>query len=179
MWIDITWLLIAIAGLWRGWQKGLIISIFTSLAWVLGFIGALKLSSVAAVALRDKFNWQTEYLPVVSFILVFIIIAFAVFIIGKTLEKMVEVIQLGFINRALGALLKVIIFTVMFSLFIWFINQAGFVSPEVKTQSKSFNSLLPLADHTIEFFEQNIPAIKAVFTDIENFFATLAKQPAA
>src|SRR2546430_8791175 len=69
MWIDITLLIIALLALWKGWQKGFIISIFTSLAWILGIIGALKLSTVAAILLRDKFGWHSTYVPIVSFIL--------------------------------------------------------------------------------------------------------------
>jgi membrane protein required for colicin V production len=174
MWIDITLLIIALFALWRGWQKGFIISIFTSLAWVLGIIGALKLSTVAAVLLRDKFGWHSNLAPIVSFILIFIIIAFIVYLIGKLLERVVEIIQLGFINRILGAVLRLFILLFIFSLFIWLINQAGLISPETKTQSKTYTSLLSIADHSIIFFGDYIPNVKSIFVDIENFFQQIA-----
>src|ERR1043165_8655668 len=150
MWIDIILLIVALFALWKGWQKGFIISIFTSLAWILGIIGALKLSTVAAVLFRDKLGWDSHYAPIVSFILIFIVIAFIVYLIGKSLEKVIEVIQLGFINRILGALLRLFIMLFIFSMFIWLINQAGLISPETKAQSKTFDALLSLANRSIE-----------------------------
>jgi membrane protein required for colicin V production len=174
MWIDITLLIIAVIGFWKGWQKGLIISIFSSIAWVIGFIGALKLSAVASVMLRDRLGWDSRYTPIVSFILIFIIIVFIVYLIGKILDKLFEVAQLGILNKMLGAILKLIVFMLLFSMFIWLFNQAGFISPETKTHSKTYTSLLSLADHTIEFFGSNLPTIKNIFNDIEHFFEDLA-----
>jgi membrane protein required for colicin V production len=174
MWIDITLLIIALFALWRGWQKGFIISVFTSLAWILGIIGALKLSTVAAVLLRDKFGWHSNLAPVVSFILIFIIIAFIVYLIGKLLERVIQIIQLGFINRILGAALRLFILLFIFCMFIWLINQAGMISPETKAQSKTYAALLSLADHSIFFFGNYLPVVKSIFVDIENFFEQIA-----
>jgi membrane protein required for colicin V production len=111
MWIDIVLLILVIVGIVRGWQHGFIISVFITAAWVLGIIGALKLCSVAAAAIRDQFNWNNQYVPVVAFLVVFIIIAMVIYFFGKTLEKVIEVAQLGFINRLLGAALRVVMFT--------------------------------------------------------------------
>ncbi|HYV92480.1 MAG TPA: CvpA family protein [Chitinophagales bacterium] len=174
MLIDITLLILALFALWKGWQKGFIISIFTSLAWILGIIGALKLSSVAAILMRDKLGWHSHYAPIISFILIFIVIAFMVYLIGKSLEKVIQVIQLGFINRILGAVLRLFIILFIFSMFIWLINQAGMISPETKAQSKTYDALLSFSDHAIIFFGNYIPAVKNIFNDIEHFFESIA-----
>lgn len=176
MWIDILLLILLIIGIYKGWTQGLIISVFAAAAWVLGLTGALKLSTVASVYLRDHLNIQSQYLPVISFVLIFIIIAFMVFLLGKALEKIIEISQLGFINRALGALLKCMVFILLFSIFIWLINQAGFISPETKTESKTFSFLLPAADTAIDQAEKYLPAVKTIFYDIEIFFEDLAKE---
>jgi membrane protein required for colicin V production len=174
MWIDILFLILLVIAIYKGWSHGITISLFTAAAWILGILGALKLSAVVALYMRDNLNLQSQYTPVISFILVFIIIAFMVYMLGKALEKIIEIAQLGFINRALGALLKVMVFALMFSFFIWLINQAGFISPETKTESKTFSYLLPMADAAIHFFDQYLPAVKSIFFDIENFFEELA-----
>lgn len=173
MWIDIIFLIIAILGFWGGWKHGLIITIFSVLGWLLGITGALKLSEVAAVALRDHLDLQSRWTPVIAFILVFIIIALIVYMIGKSLEKVIEIVQLGFINRILGALLRLFLFAFIYSLFIWLIYQAGMISPEVKTESKTFKHLLWFADHSIRFLGDHLAVVKDIFTDIQNFFETL------
>ncbi len=176
MWIDILFLIFIAIAIWKGWSHGFIITFFTTAAWILGIIGALKFCAVVSIYLRDQYQFSSQYLTVISFIIIFIIIAFFVFMIGKALEKVVEIAQLGFINRALGVLLRVIVFIVVFSFFIWLINQAGFISPETKTQSKTFSYLLPTADAAIHFFDQYLPAVKSIFSDIEAFFEELAKK---
>ena len=176
MWIDITFLIIVLIGIWRGWRQGLIISIFSALAWILGIVGAMKLCTVMAIFLRDKFELHSPYIAVISFILIFIVIALIVYGMGKLLERVIEIAGLAFINRALGVVLRVIIFTFLFSMFIWLINQAGLISPETKSQSKTFGFLLPAADHAINFFGNMLPLVKNTFADIEHFFEGLASK---
>src|SRR6185369_3185518 len=99
MWIDIVLLILVIIGIVRGWQHGFIISVFITAAWTLGIVGALKLCSVASAAIRDQFGWNSQYLPVIAFIIVFFVIALVIYLLGKSLEKVIEVAQLGFINK--------------------------------------------------------------------------------
>lgn len=141
MWIDIVLLVAVILGIIKGWQHGLIISVFVTAAWILGVIGALKFCSLVADQLRDRFEWQGEYVPVVAFILIFIVIAFVIYLIGKSLEKVIEVAQLGTINKLLGVALRVTIYVFVFSMFLWLVNEAGFVSEEVKAQSRTYRFL--------------------------------------
>jgi membrane protein required for colicin V production len=176
MWIDIVLLILVIVGIVRGWQHGFIISVFITAAWILGIVGALKLCSVAATAMRDHFNWNNQYLPVIAFIIIFLLIAFVIYVLGKSLEKVIEVAQLGFINKMLGILLRVSVLILVFSLFIWLINQAQMISPETKTQSKTFHYLDQTANVSIHLVDQYLPALKNIFGDIEKFFEELSKQ---
>ena len=176
MWIDITLLVLVIIGIVRGWQHGFIISVFITAAWILGIIGGLKFCTAAAVALRDHFHFESSYTPVIAFLLVFFIIALIIYWLGKALEKVIEIAQLGFINKLLGIVLRVAAFFFVFSLFIWLINQAGFLSPEIKVQSKTYYFLDLSANYTISFFGQHLPALKSVFNDIEKFFEQLSEK---
>lgn len=174
MWIDITLVLLLIYGAFRGWQQGIIISVFKLLAWLFGVLGALKLSSVAAYFLQDQMGIHSKYLPIISFILVFVIIALVIFLIGKSLEKIIEIAHLGFINRMGGAALRIIIFAFIFSAFLWLMNQAGTITPEMKAQSKTYNLISPFAEWTINRFAIYLPAIKSVLDDLKSFFEKLS-----
>ncbi len=174
MWIDIVFLILALYSLWKGWQQGFIISLFVTIAWVAGIIGALKLCGVTAVLLRDNMGVTSRYTPVIAFMLIFLLIVFSVYLIGKALEKIIQIIQLGFINRILGGILRILIFTFMFSLFVWLINQAGLIAPETKTESRTYSFLQYAAEQDILFFGRFSPFVQNIFHDIEHFFENVA-----
>jgi len=176
MWIDILLVIVIIISLWKGWQQGLIITIFTMLAWILGIIAALKLCTTVSILLRDHFNLHSRFTPVISFIVIFLIIAITIAIIGKLLTKVIEVAQMGFINRALGAIVRVIILTFVFSLFIWLVHQAGMISPEKQAESKTYSFLESYADHGISFAENHFPAVKNIFDEIGQYFQNVSHE---
>ncbi|MFI5134581.1 MAG: CvpA family protein [Chitinophagales bacterium] len=176
MWIDIIFLIVVVIGIIRGWKHGFIISVFITAAWILGIFGALKFCSVAAVWLRDHFGLQSSYTPVIAFVGVFIVIALVIYLIGKSLEKVIQIVQLGFVNRALGVVLRVAVFTFVFSLFIWMLDRGGFISADTKNQSKTYSTLEWTAKNSIDFIDENLPALKNIFNDIEKFFEDLSKK---
>ncbi len=170
MWIDIVWLILALFGLWKGWTQGLILSVFITLAWIIGLLGALKLSSVMSHTLQDKFDLHTTYLPLLSFLVVFILIALLIYMVGKSLEKIVEMAHLGFFNKISGAILRIGIYTLLFGIFLWMIDQIGIITPEVKTQSKTFGTIIDFTNYVTSHASGFLPVIKNLFEDFQNFF---------
>jgi membrane protein required for colicin V production len=175
MWIDISLVILLIYGIWKGLKQGLIISVFTLLAWVVGILAAIKLSSEASQWIQQQFDIHSNYLPVISFLAVFFIIALIIYLIGKSLEKVVEIAHLGFINKLGGAILRIAIYTLVFSIFIWLLNEAGFISPEVKTQSKTYFLISGVSDYAINHLSEYIPAVKEMFAELQQFFENISK----
>jgi membrane protein required for colicin V production len=169
MWIDIAWASLAVFGIWKGWTQGLIISIFTAIAWGIGILGAIKLCTAASQFIQDKFDIHSQYLPVISFLAVFAIIALVIFMIGKSLEKVVEIAQLGFLNKLGGVILRVTIYTLLFSIFIWLMNEAGFISAPVKKQSKTYAFLDKASDYLINHISEYTPYVKKLFSELQEF----------
>lgn len=170
MLIDILCVLILGLGFYNGFRKGLIIVIFTVLAWIIGLIGALKFASVGAVYMRDKWDISSDYNPVISFTLIFIVIGLIVFLMGKVLEKMVDMAQLGIVNKMLGAILKTGTYLLLFSTLLWILNQAGIISPEAKTQSKLYSYVSPVAPFVINELGAWVPAFKNLLKDIQHYY---------
>ncbi len=52
--IDIAFALLMVLAIFKGLRKGLILGIFSLLAFLIGLAAALKLSAVVAVYLNDK-----------------------------------------------------------------------------------------------------------------------------
>lgn len=101
---DIIFIIIFIWACYKGFTKGLIYQLATLTALILGIFGAVKLSAYLTPILTEKFNMEGNYLPLLSFAIIFIAIVIIVHLIGKLLEKIVEAVALGFLNRLFGAI---------------------------------------------------------------------------
>ena len=80
--IDIIFAIIIIIACIKGYQKGLIIAVFSIIAFIIGLAAALKLSAVVAGWLNGQANISAKWLPFISFALVFLllyILSFSVF----------------------------------------------------------------------------------------------------
>lgn len=170
MLIDIAFLLFIGFGFWRGFTRGIIVAIFSFLAWSIGLLGALKFSSWGAFFLRDNLGIKTNYNPIISFVLIMIVISLIIYFMGKILEKMIQVVQMGWLNKTLGGLLKASIYFLMYCVIIWLFNKAGSISPEVKAQSKLFDYINPVAPAVFDWLGRNVPAMQGLLQDISRYY---------
>ena len=89
---------------------------------------------------------------------------------GKILEKMIQVVQMGWLNKTLGGLLKASIYFLMYCVIIWLFNKAGSISPEVKAQSKLFDYINPVAPAVFDWLGRNVPAMQGLLQDISRYY---------
>jgi membrane protein required for colicin V production len=112
---DLIFLVIFIYAAFRGFTKGLIVQAATFAALLLGLFGAIKLSGFTSNLLIEKTSIEGEYLPIVSFALTFIGIVILVHLVSKLVEKLVQAVALGFINRLAGAIFNMTKFALIVS----------------------------------------------------------------
>ena len=74
MLIDFAFAALLILAIIKGYQKGLIIAIFSIIAFIVGLAAALKLSTVVAAYLKDSISISAKWLPFIAFALVFFIV---------------------------------------------------------------------------------------------------------
>ena len=60
---------------YKGFSKGLIISVASLLALLLGIYGSIRFSDITSGYLIDHFEFSSQYLPIISFAITFILIA--------------------------------------------------------------------------------------------------------
>jgi membrane protein required for colicin V production len=87
MLIDVIFFVLMLMALFKGVSKGLIVALFSLLAFFIGLAAALKLSAVVAVHLAESTNLTSFWLPIVSFLLVFFLVAFLVRMGAKWVQK--------------------------------------------------------------------------------------------
>jgi len=162
---------------WKGFKKGFIIELFTFLALFIGLYAGIHFSDFVSEFLMEKMNLSpSSYLPIISFAIVFLAIGAMIYFGGKALEKLIKTLQLGLINRILGAAIYACLICLVFSTFYWLLNQVHLISPEMNTYAKSISILAPLAPKLFEWIQQCIPFLGHILDDLLHFFDRLNAQ---
>ena len=139
--IDIILLIPMLLFAWGGYKKGLIISLASLAALVLGLYFAFFFSDYAANLLTEHFTISKKYLAAISFVVTFVVVILAVIVLGNALHKMIDVLMLGFLNKAAGAVFGILKGALYMSILIFVINYFGIEQSFIKKESKK-DSLL-------------------------------------
>ena len=161
--------------IYRGFTRGLIVAVFSLVAFVLGLAAALKLSAVLAAYLAES-GMEGRWWPVLCFILIFMAVVVLVRLGAAALEKVVQWSMLGWINRLGGILLYAAVFALGYSVLLWLANQLYWLSPEVKLQSVVYPYIEHLGPKVIEQMGRVLPVFRDVFAELEAFFEHAARQ---
>ena len=87
----------------RGFRKGLIIALCTFVALVAGAFAGIYLSDALGSWLHSSFGMDPRYASAVAFSIIFILIIVLMNLLGRALEKMIDLVALGIINKIAGA----------------------------------------------------------------------------
>lgn len=143
--IDLVFAILLLWAAYRGYSKGFIVQLATLAALLLGILGAVMFSDFTSGLIIKKFEVSGQYLPIISFALTFIAIVIAVHILAKALNKLIDAIALGIINRLLGVLFSVLKIAFIVSIILVLINKAdnkyNFIPNETKEKSLLYRPL--------------------------------------
>ena len=156
----------------QGFRKGFVIEFASLVALILGIYAALYFSGYAADFLVNNIGMGPKYVPVVSFIITFIVIVFLVYSIGKLLEKIIDMVALGFVNKVAGGVFGLLKGAVMISIVIMIISHfnADFISPEKKARSMLYTpieGIAPMLWDSIRNWDLDDPKIKDLQEDMD------------
>ena len=145
MLIDILFLGMMAIAVFKGIRNGLIVAIFSIVGWILGIIAAFKFADLAADYLKDSLNMSRTTLYILSFILVFLLVMLLVNLGAKLVEKTVELAFMGWINRLGGIFFYVLLYTLIFSVMIYFAERVKLISDETIAASRVYPWVKPVA----------------------------------
>ncbi len=170
MLIDGVFLLLMVLACIKGYRKGLIIALFSLLAFVLGLAAALKLSATVATKLAAQSDISGKWLPVISFISVFIIVVILVNLLAKLIQKSVEFILLGWVNRIGGILFFALLYSFIFSIFLFYLVELQMLKKTTLHSSVCYPVIRPLGPFVINKIGSIIPFFGEMFTQLGEFF---------
>lgn len=176
MLIDIIFLIVIVFGAIKGLQRGFIIAIFSIIAIIIGLAAAIKLSTVVADYLNGSINISARWLPFISFIIVFLLVVFLVRLGANIIHRTVEIAFLGWLNRLAGAILYILLYTIVCSVLLFFAEQLHVIQEETITNSKVYPWVEPLGPYIINGIGRVIPVFQDMFQDLKAFFENISKQ---
>ncbi len=143
--IDLLFLGMMAMAVFKGIRNGLIVAVFSIVGWIVGIIAAFKFSDIAASYLKGTLDMSARTLSIVSFVLVFILVMLLVNLGAKLIEKTVELALLGWVNRIGGIFFYVLLYTLLFSILVYFAERVHLISAETIASSKVYPWVKPLA----------------------------------
>jgi membrane protein required for colicin V production len=173
--IDILYAVTICFAIWHGYQRGLILGVFSLAAIVIGLAAALKLSTVVASYIGKSINVSQEWLPFVSFIVVFILVVLLIRLAAKAIEKSVQTVLLGWANKLGGIAFYAVIYTLVFSVVLFYAEQMKFIQPDVIKKSATYSFVQPWGPKVIDSIGSVIPFFKDMFEKLQSFFEGVAK----
>ena len=90
-----------------GYRNGIIREAFSLVAFAIGIYGAIKLSDIVGKWLGNIINVSPDWMSVISFIIVFIALAFVITWLGGMVANLIESLNLGFVDKIGGAVFGV------------------------------------------------------------------------
>lgn len=174
--IDIIFAILLIIAIFKGLRRGFIIAIFSVLAFIIGLAAAMKLSTVAADYLGNSTNISGKWLPFISFLVVFLLVVVIVRIVAKLIEKSVEFAMLGWLNRLLGVVLYVALYTTILSILLFYAVQMNLLKQETLLASATYNFIEPWGPYAINGLGAIIPWFRDMFDELKDFFGGVSEK---
>ncbi len=174
MLLDIIYVVVIILAVIQGFRRGLIVGLFSLIAIIIGIAAAMKLSTVVAGFIGRNTNVPEEWLPLISFAVIFLIVVVLVRLGARAIEKTVEIAMLGWVNKLGGIVFYVALYTIVFSVLLFYVEQMGLVKQDTIDKSVIYSFVQPLGPKVINAMGSIIPIFRDMFGELEKFFEKVA-----
>jgi membrane protein required for colicin V production len=152
---------------YRGWKKGILWAIFSMVSVVIGILLSLKLSHQVADYLFKQNIMTSQYTLLISFVLIFVLVVLLFRFGIKLIEKFLDAVFFGWINKILGGVLYACMTIFIVSTLVWLFNQVNILGPELKKDAKTYSYIEPISPKVIQLGSDYLPLMKNLFQQIK------------
>lgn len=170
MFIDFIAIALIVIAIVKGLRKGLVVAIFSLLAFFIGLAAALKLSAIAAEYLGANTTISQRWLPILAFTIVFFIVVFLVRLGAKAIEGILGMAMLGWLNKLGGVLFYFILYFFIYSIVLFYATQLKIIKQETIQTSNTYPFIYPAAQVLMDTLGSVIPVFRNMFGQLEDFF---------
>ncbi len=142
--IDVISAVAFLYGFWKGFNQGIISTVFNILAYVFGIVFAFKMTPTATSILEKLFNSDNPMMFVAAFIVNVVFMMFVIRQAAKGFEGVLSSLRLNLINQAIGGAIMGFVGVLIFSVLVWFADKAGMITEQTRLESRVFPHLIEL-----------------------------------
>lgn len=165
--IDIIFFAVAAYGFMLGYRKGVIQIVLTTFSVFIGFLLTVQFTPNMLNFLKDFFRMDSMMMPILAFVLTFIVSMVALRLLGQIGEAFFNSGNLGAFNQVAGGVLVSLFGLFLYSGVIWFLQKANIV--EILTEQELQN-LDPLTKN--RKISRTLPYIQMFLFQFDTFVAT-------
>jgi membrane protein required for colicin V production len=168
--LDLIILIPIIWGAYIGYQKGLLIELITLVVVIAAVIVSFKLLTQGMAIISRYITTIPTALPVVSFIIMFVVLLLGLSLLGKALKGLLHKTIFKDFDKVLGAALGLFKFAFMVSNLLWLIGKSESVFGKTfVSESILYPYVKPLAQHVYNGLSWALPFVKEILVDLAVF----------
>ena len=156
--IDIVIVCCFLPVLYFGIKNGLVRQLVALAVIYFGITLSLKFSSSVSAWILEHMEMPEFWAKAVSFILVFFVVALVLSLLGRLVEKIIQISLLGWLNKLLGIVMTFVLFLFIISALVYLVDSANnileFIPKEKIEESRFYPSLLQLAQDVFPRFKE-------------------------
>ena len=157
--IDIIFFISIILAAFRGFKKGFIIELFTFLSLFIAIYTAFNFSDSLIEILIERLEISLDYLPIISFVIIFLITGSTVYFAGIVFQKFISLVQLGLLNRILGVMFSILKIVLLFGFLIYFTElfdpKGEYIADSIKSKSLVYFPIQRIMDIFVPSLEES------------------------
>jgi membrane protein required for colicin V production len=144
--LDLIFAVIFVWAIFKGYQRGLIVGLFSFIAILIGLAAAI----------------------------VFIIVVILVRLGANAIQRTVEIAMLGWLNRLGGIILYAALYITVFSVLLFYAEQVSLLKQATIDRSVTYSFVQPWGTKAINGFGAIVPGFKNMFAELEQFFGRIS-----
>ncbi len=168
--IDIVILVFLSIGIYSGYKKGLLLEIISLSAFFIAIIFGIKLMDWGISMLSQYIEGYDVFLPFIVFVFIFIAIVLVMNMLGKAVKKVLDMTLLGSIDDIAGAILGIVKWALILSIFFWlFESFAGGFDEDTIADSYLYKPISKFAPNLLNLVSGIFPFIQEFFENSKEF----------
>lgn len=159
-WFDLIVLILLLISVINGYRKGLIGQLVGLAIILLSAIFGGNLATYILPILKDYLDLPANLSRALSFLIAFAAIAIVISIIGKIIQKLLNIVLLGFVNRMLGSIIAIgtLMFglSIILNLVLMIDKKENLISKEIKEESFFFERVEAVVPAIVPFLDKEL-----------------------
>lgn len=139
---------------------GFIMEVCTFLAVLVGIYAGIHFSDGTAKFLKEYWDWDSHYMPIISFVITFLAVGALIFFGGRALQRVVSMVKLSPLNKMLGMVISALKMSYILSVICVFVESMNekttLIPHQVIQESLLYEPVKELTGKTIPAFKESL-----------------------